>query len=305
MVLTRRGFLRSAAGALTSASAITNPAQASTTVDFAGSKLLSLSDGRLRLPIQFVLPESIDAKEKAKFLASSNLHQQNLEPDCNLALWKTEERVVLFDVGAGSNFMPSAGKLLDDLDAVGIDPTEVTDVVFTHAHPDHLWGLIDDFDELTFPEANYYMHAAEWDYWNDENTINTLPDVRKSFAVGAMNRFGYLAEQIQLFNYGDEVLPGIEAFDTHGHTPGHTSFAIHQGSESVLILGDALTHPVISFERAKWPSGSDQDQEAGRSTRLALLDRLAQDKMQILGFHLPHPGLGYVDRDGLNYRYAV
>jgi len=147
------------------------------------------------------------------------------------------------------------------------------------------------------------MHETEWDYWSDVNTIDKLPDERKSFAVGARNRLAILEDQINLFRYGDEVLPGIEAVDTHGHTPGHTSFALHQGSNSVLVLGDALTHPIISFQKASWPSGSDQDPQAGRATRLALLDRLAQDKMQVAGFHLPHPGLGSVEKNDSEFLY--
>lgn len=278
---------------------------AGTSTAFGDSELLILSDGNLSLPPEFILPDSINATEKADFLQANNLAVPRFEPDCNLALWRSGDHLVLFDVGAGPNFMPSAGKILEDFDSMSIDPGDVTDVVFTHAHPDHLWGLLDDFDELAFPNAAYYMNSLEWDYWRDENTINQLPEVRKSFAVGAKNRIAYLEEQINLFGYGDEVLPGIEAVDTHGHTPGHTSFALHQGANSVLILGDAITHPIISFEKARWPSGSDQDSEAGKQTRLSLLDRLAQDKMQILGFHLPHPGLGMVERKGDAYRYVA
>lgn len=301
---TRRQFLSKSVGcAAMVAQAYATRSFAGTTTEFGNSELIVLSDGNLSLPSRLILPDDIDQTEKESFLDANNLKGSHFEPDCNLALWRTSDRLVLFDVGAGSNFMPSAGELLDDLASLEIDPSDVTDVVFTHAHPDHLWGLMDDFDELAFPQAAFYINEAEWDYWWDDNTIDKLPEERKSFAVGAKNRFAILQDQINLFGYGDEILPGIEAVDTHGHTPGHTSFALHQGSNSVLVLGDALTHPVISFQKARWPSGSDQDPDAGRATRLSLLDRLTQDKMQILGFHLPHPGLGSVERNGTEYRY--
>lgn len=304
MMSTRRQFLsRSAGVAAVVAQACSTQSLAGTKTDFGDSELLVLSDGNLSLPSRLVLSDAIDQAEKEAFLAANNLDGSHFEPDCNLALWRTSDRLVLFDVGAGSNFMPSAGALLSDLESLEIDPADVTDVLFTHAHPDHLWGLIDDFDEIAFPQAAFYMNETEWDYWWDDNTINKLPEERKSFAVGAKNRLGILEDQINLFGYGDEVLPGIEAVDTHGHTPGHTSFALHQGSDSVLVLGDALTHPIISFQKASWPSGSDQDPEAGRATRLSLLDRLVQDKTRILGFHLPHPGLGSVEKSGAEFRY--
>ncbi len=218
---------------------------------------------------------------------------------------KDGDRVVLFDVGSGPNFMPSAGKILDNIDAAGIAPEDVTDVVFTHAHPDHIWGLLDDFDEFIFPEANYFINRVEWDYWRADDTLEKMPEARKTFVVGAQNRLAALEEVISFFNYGDEVLPGIEAIDTAGHTPGHTSFAIHDGSDSVTVIGDAATSAVISFAHPEWPSGSDQDTEMGIATRTKLLDRLAQEQTRFIGFHLPEGGIGRVEKDGTAYRFVA
>jgi len=290
MKITRRQFLSTTTGCAAFAAQLgSTRSAAGTKTEFGDGELIVLSDGNLSLPAGLILPDGIDQVEREAFLAANNLNVSHFEPDCNLA--------------AGSHFMPSAGKVLTDLESLDINPASVTDVVFTHAHPDHLWGLLDDFDELAFPEAAYYMHESEWHYWRDDNTFDQLPDERKSFAVGAKNRLALLEDQINLFGYGDEIISGLEAVDTHGHTPGHTSFALHQGSNSVLVLGDALTHSIISFQKASWPSGSDQDPDAGRATRLSLLDRLTQDKMRIIGYHLPHPGLGSVEKRGSEYRY--
>ncbi len=306
MNTTRREFLKcSVKCAAVTAPIICGRSVAGTTTEFGGTELTVLTDGNLSIPSRLILPSSIDEAEKATFLKNNELDQEFFQPDCNITLWRNKDRLVLFDVGAGTNFMPSAGKLLEDLESLNIDPSDITDVVFTHGHPDHLWGLVDDFDELAFPEAAFFMHEQEWDYWRADSTFDALSDERKSFAVGAKNRFAYIEDQVNLFRYGDEVLPGVEAVDSHGHTPGHTSFALHAGSSSTLVLGDALTHPVLSFQMAHWPSGSDQDPDAGRTTRLALLDRLAGDKMQIVGYHLPHPGIGRVERTASAYRFAA
>ncbi len=272
----------------------------------ADSELTILSDGNLQQPVNRVLPESlIDKTERDVFLTENNLTAQIFEPDCNIALWRSDERLVIFDTGAGSNFMPTTGKLLESLAAADIDPTDVTDVVYTHAHPDHLWGLVDDFDELAFPQAAYHMNAREWDYWRADSTMDETPDNRKSFVAGARNRFPFIEEQINLFNTGDELLPGVEAVDTQGHTPGHTSFALHRGGDSVLIVGDALTNAVVSFKKPNWLSGSDQDPELARTTRVKLLDRLAHEKTPVVGFHLPHPGYGFVERQDSHYRFSA
>jgi len=187
----------------------------------------------------------------------------------------------------------------------GFDPADVTDVVFTHGHPDHLWGLLDDFDEIVFPNASFHMGRAEWDFWRDPGTVDAMPEERKTFAVGAQNRLAVLEDMINLFEPGAEVLPGVEAVDTSGHTPGHMSFMLHGGAEPMLIAGDAITHFAVSFAHPAWPSGSDQDAEKGVATRLRLLDRLATDKAALAAYHLPKPGEGRVERDGAAYRFVA
>ena len=272
--------------------------------DWASGQLYLLSDGHLQLPQSTLYPDSIDKAAMDQLLQSNGIIPGVQQPDCNVTLWQQNDRNVLFDVGAGSNFMPSAGELVNSLDAAGIDPADITDVVFTHAHPDHLWGLLDDFDDLLFPDAQYHMHQREWNYWLADDTLAKTPDARKSFVAGAQNRLPLLQDNIRLFQWGDELLPGVEAVDTHGHTPGHTSFVLHDGNDSLMVVGDALLNAVISFQQPVWVSGADQNPDEGVATRLKLLDRLATEQTRIVGFHLPQPGLGRVARSGKTYRFA-
>jgi len=270
-----------------------------------GSKTVTtVSDGNLVLPLDFAFPD-VPREDLIALLEAAGLGTDAVEPPCNVTVLKDGDRVVLFDVGSGPNFMPSAGKILDNIDAAGIAPEDVTDVVFTHAHPDHIWGLLDDFDEFIFPEANYFINQVEWDYWRADDTLAKMPEARKTFVVGAQNRLAALEDVISFFDYGDEVLPGIEAIDTAGHTPGHTSFAIHDGSDSVTVIGDAATSAVISFAHPEWPSGSDQDTEMGIATRAKLLDRLAHEQTRFIGFHLPEGGIGRAEKDGAAYRFVA
>lgn len=307
----RRRFIRkltAISGAALGSKALFTPALAvsEATVQTLGSgELWSLTDGRLSLPLSLVVPDTIDSSERQAFLQQHQMVADSLTPDCNVTLWRQDNRVVLFDAGAGVQFSGGGGQLTDSLAAAGIAPEEVTDVIFTHAHPDHLWGVLDDFDDLAFPEAHYHVPEAEWNYWMDTHTLDRTPDERKSFAVGAKNRLSRLSERVSLFTGGDEVLPTIEAVDTHGHTPGHTSFVLHSGSDSIMVIGDALTNAALSFERPRWPSGTDQDPVKAVDTRLALLSRLAGEKTMLAGFHLPAPGIGFVERNNHGYRFIA
>ncbi|MBX2881439.1 MAG: MBL fold metallo-hydrolase [Granulosicoccus sp.] len=268
-------------------------------------ELQIVSDGQLSLPRSFAFPDSADNEELTELLAAHGLEGDTLMPDCNVTLWRHADRLILFDVGAGPNFMPGTGQLLENLANLDIDPMEVTDVVFTHAHPDHLWGVLDDFDELICPNATYHMSAIEWDYWRAPGTLDKTPEARQSFVVGARNRMAVIEQVISLFDAGQEVVPGVEAIATYGHTPGHTSFSLNTSDGPVVLLGDVLTNVAVSFARPDWHTGADQNPEQAANTRLALLERLVAEQTAIVGFHLPHPGVGRVERDGKYYRFAV
>ncbi|MCC0036311.1 MAG: MBL fold metallo-hydrolase [Hoeflea sp.] len=300
---TRRSFLHTGMAA---AASMLLPAGLSRAwaLEIGDSVLTSVSDGNLVLPLSFSYPDA-PQDELIALLEKNGLPTDSLVPDCNVPILKTPDRLIMFDVGSGHNFMPSAGKLLDNMAEAGFDPADVTDVVFTHGHPDHLWGLLDDFDEIVFPNASFHLGRAEWDFWSDPATVDAMPEERKTFAVGAQNRLAVLEDMINLFEPGAEVLPGVEAVDTSGHTPGHMSFMLHGGSEPVLVAGDAITHFAVSFAHPSWPSGSDQDAEKGVQTRLKLLDRLAADKAALSAYHLPKPGEGRVERDGTAYRFVA
>lgn len=302
MRLTRRTLLEQTAAAAATF-ALPRISWAQTTLSGGTTRLDTLSDGHLVLPKSFTLGE-MPPDQADDILAKYGITGDTLEPDCNVTLLRTGDRTILFDVGSGPNFMPTAGKLIDALDAVGVDPFDVTDVVFTHGHPDHLWGLLDDFGDLWFPDADFHMGQAEWDYWTDPDTVNTIDPARQSFAVGAANRLDVLADRINLFTDGAEIMPNVAARATFGHTPGHMAFEVRIGNESVMIVGDSIVNHHLAFERPGWLSGSDQDGPLAAKSRLALLDQLSTDQMRLVGFHLPNGGVGYAEQRGDGYVFV-
>jgi glyoxylase-like metal-dependent hydrolase (beta-lactamase superfamily II) len=263
-----------------------------------------VSDGSLTLPGSFIF-DTMPQDELLPILERLGKSAETLTPPCNVTLMRRGDRTVLFDIGSGPDFAPDAGILLDSLDALGVAPGEITDVVFTHGHPDHLWGLLDVFDEPLFPDARYMIGKTEWDYWLDPKTVDSIGEARASFAVGAKRRLEVIEDQIEFFNDGDEIMEGVAARATFGHTPGHMAFEIRQGSEAVMVLGDSIGNDHIAFARPEWPSGQDQNPDAAALTRTALLDQLAHEKMRVIGFHLTGDGIGYVDKGAEGYTFVT
>jgi glyoxylase-like metal-dependent hydrolase (beta-lactamase superfamily II) len=264
--------------------------------------LTTISDGNLTLPGSFIF-DPMPQNELAPLLEKAGVSHKALTPDCNVSLFRDNEKTVLFDVGSGPDFQPSAGKLLEGLEHVGVAPEDVTHVIFTHAHPDHIWGLLDDFDDPLFYDATYMIGRSEWDYWWNPETVNTIGEARAAMAVGAKRRLEAIEDSVEFFDDGQEILPGIQAVSTPGHTPGHMSFEVRSGSDAAMIVGDAIGNHHIGFMRPEWPSGSDQDAEMAAATRTILFDRIVADGVKIAGFHLPEGGIGQIERASEGYRF--
>lgn len=297
MSLNRRTLLASAAASLML------PRISIAETQVAGGTLTTVSDGHLLLPRSFILgdnaPEKVDA-----LLTAQGLTGDTLEPPCNVTLFRDGTNTVLFDTGAGSEFQSTTGNLLETLDAVGVAPEDISHVIFTHAHPDHLWGLLDDFGDLLFANADHHIGKDEWDYWTDPATVDTIGPARQAFAVGAARRLEMLEDTIGLFGDNDEILPGITAMATYGHTPGHMSFQVGNGTDTALVAGDAIGNAHVSFVQPDLQLGSDHDPETAAATRTALLDRLAADQTLLVGFHLPNEGMGRVETADTGYRFV-
>jgi len=303
MNLTRRTLLQVAGASLALSAAGTRPAWATTALEFGDMRVQTFSDGFLTLPAEFVFGP-MPKDDLAPILERHNIATGPLHSVLNVTLLHHGDNLVLFDTGSGPSFQQSAGLLGEALETAGIAPEDITHVVFTHGHPDHLWGVLDDFDDPYFYEAQHMMGRSEWDYWFDPATVDNIGDSRATMAVGARRRMEALEDSITLFDDGQEILPGIAARATYGHTPGHMSFELRSGTESVMVLGDAVTTSHVGFERPAWHSGSDQDPATAAATRAALLDQIAHDQMALIGYHLPDGGIGRAERNGDSYRFV-
>ena len=123
---------------------------------------------------------------------------------------------------------------------------------------------------------------------------------RVGFAVGAARRLDAIADQVSLFDDGHEILPGVQALATYGHTPGHMSFVL---GGKLVLLGDAVTDHHLSFERPDWPAAMDEIPEEAVASRIRVLDMAATDKMAVLGFHLTGDGIGMVQSKDIGFTF--
>lgn len=303
MTISRRAFALTGAVALAATTLPARRARAATSATIGSMRIDMVSDGHLLLPRDFILG-GLPADALAPILAEAGVGPGPLEPPCNLTLLRHEDRVILFDVGSGPDFQPSAGFMMDAMDRLGVAPEDITHLVMTHGHPDHLWGVLDDFGDQLLPEAQILMGRTEFDYWTNDSTVATIDQARQAFAIGAKRRLDEIADRVAFFEDGQEILPGVAARGTFGHTPGHMAFELRDGSESLLVTGDCLGNHHVAFARPDWITGADQDGQMAAQTRVRLLDQIVQDQMRIAGFHLPG-GLGRIERKDGGYRFVA
>jgi glyoxylase-like metal-dependent hydrolase (beta-lactamase superfamily II) len=298
--LSRRTVLGAAAALVAGADQL---AAQTASAAFGTAKLGILSDGTITLPGTF-LARGAPRAEVEGLLAGAGLPTDVVTNSLNVPVVTQGDDVVMFDCGAGKNFLPSTGMLPDSMSAAGIDAATVKHVFLTHAHPDHIWGALDEFDTPACANATYHLPQAEWDFWMDPGVFAKLPEDRQAFAAGAQRVLKALEPQLKRFRPGQEVVSGVAAIDTAGHTPGHVCFEVRLGGEPFVVIGDAFTHPVVSFARPDWSAGFDQDGEKAAVSRRKLMGRLAAERLPFTAYHLPKGGIGRVEAAGSAFRYV-
>ena len=225
---------------------------------------------------------------------------------CVAMLVRTPDRTVLIDVGSGDTFSPTTGELPNALAEAGVDPKSVDTILLTHAHPDHLGGLQTKSGDDQYPNAEIYISDIERDFWmnNPDLSRATMPDERKTeFIAVAQDRLKRFADRMKSAPTRGEVVPGIESVETFGHTPGHLSFRVRNGGESLIFVGDAIFFTPVLPMNPSWHCALDTDPEAAKVARDKLMAMLADGNERFAATHIALPSLGRFRRQGDGYLF--
>ena len=312
--MTRRALLAgtaltAAANGLPKAAAAKAPAAGKQAAGIYRSKigefeLTAIYDGIWNRPIdqQFVRNAPFEEVERA--LADSFLPSDTLPTPFTPLLVNTGSKLVLLDTGSGGQIAPTAGTMLANLTAAGIDPKSIDAIVISHFHPDHINGIKTKDGELTFANAEILVPAPEWAYWMDDAGLGTATERLKGNFLNVRRVFADIAKAVRRYEPGEELAPGISAIAAYGHTPGHMAFAIASGNHGMLVLSDTSFQPSLFARHPEWQPVFDMDGSMAVATRKKLLDRAAADRMLVQGYHFPFPASGYIARDAKGYNFV-
>lgn len=231
---------------------------------------------------------SRSAEEREQILGAE-IAREGIPVSTNILCVNTGTRRLLVDSGMGTE-----GRIVQALAAQGIQPGDIDHVLITHGHIDHVGGLADLSEKrLIFPNARYAIPRAEWEYWTNEDNLQPLDETR---ATTWRVLRELLAGKVDLFEPGDEILPGIQAVDACGHSPGMVALLFESRGERLLHIADTAHHP-FQIKHTDWVPRFDMHPEGAAQARQRLFARAAAENLLVMAFHFSHPGLGHVRGD--------
>ncbi|MCO6049067.1 MBL fold metallo-hydrolase [Mesorhizobium sp. RP14(2022)] len=215
-------------------------------------------------------------------------------------LIRTGSEMILFDTGMGPGGRENnLGLLRARMGQAGFSPESVTLVVITHMHGDHIGGLMEG-EAPAFPNASYVFGQKEWDFWTADER---LEGPTQGNAQAVRKNVMPLRERAVFVSEGNGVAPGITAIEAFGHTPGHLIFRLESGGKTLMLTADTANHYVASLQKPDWEVRFDMDKAQAAATRKKVFGQIADERLPFIGYHMPFPALGYVERFEDGFRF--
>ena len=257
----------------------------------------ALNDGSIVLPPEVYL--GITPEEREALLRAGG-RRPPFQSAINTFLLQWPNRTVLVDAGAAGAMGPTAGKLPVNLRHAGVAPGDIDAVVLTHMHVDHVGGLLDAAGARAFPNAELWVAEPEIAFWQDDAMKQAAPEARRSSFDGARRAAAPYADKLHRFGFG-EIMPGLQAIDMPGHTPGHTGFMVSSNGDKLLIIGDVFHLPVVQSARPDVALAFDSDPAQATRTRRKVLEQAVAEDLLVTGMHMSFPGFARIAKAGDGY----
>jgi len=270
-----------------------------------------ISDGYGQIPIRPIFVMNASEDELAAVL-TANFMQPMIQATNNILVVDTGRERILVDTGFGEKLGPFYGSfpgLEANLRRAGIAPESVDLVVTSHGHLDHIGGFVTKSGALAFPKAQFVFVDSEWNYWTGsryESEVNSspMPDFFKKGTIeAARDNLPAVANRTRFVKQGGEITSGVHYIAAPGHSPSHATILFTSGNEQFMHMGDIAHNPVTSLQRPDWTPVFDYDPAAAIKSRKAILDRVATDRIMVMGYHFPFPAIGHVVRRDTAYHW--
>jgi glyoxylase-like metal-dependent hydrolase (beta-lactamase superfamily II) len=257
-------------------------------------EVTALYDGQIDLDANLLL--NLDKREVQRLLARQFIAGPKMQTAVNAYLINTGNKLVLVDAGAAKLFGPGLGNIVDNLKAAGYRPEQVDTVLVTHLHGDHVNGLVTPDGQRVFANAEVWSAKADNDFWLSEEVAAKAPKEAQGFFKMSRDAAApYLAAgKWKTFDSDRELLAGVRSIDTHGHTPGHSSYLFESGGQQLMILGDLVHNHAVQFAKPEVAMEFDVDKKQAVVARKRVFAQAARQKLMVAGMHLPFPGVGHV-----------
>lgn len=267
---------------------------------------LVISDGVLPLPTA-TMATNVDPEDLAKWLDHMYMPPDQFDWPLNVMAARSGDQTILIDAGLGGQFagFPRAGQFPKRLEAAGIPLEDVTDVIITHMHMDHVGGLlVPEVKSRLRSDVKIHVSATEVEFWTAPDfsmTVmpNPVPPVLRTTATSFYEEY---RDRIHVFEEKRVVAPGVTVRLTGGHTPGHSVVELESEGERLVFAGDAMFP--VAFDHPDWQNGFEHDPEESTRVRIELFQELAQSRGLLVAAHLPFPSIGYVAAEGDSFRYV-
>jgi glyoxylase-like metal-dependent hydrolase (beta-lactamase superfamily II) len=269
-----------------------------------------VADGVNRFKMPDDIVTNVKREEVNAALVAAHGEPDFLATPYNPIVVNTGQKLVVIDTGLGEAALNASkgriGQFLTNLAAAGIDPNAVDTVIISHYHGDHVNGLLKADNSLAFPNAEILVPAAEHKFWMDDGEMSRAPKgrIEELFRNNRRIFAGEVMKRLRTYDAGREIVPGITAVATHGHSMGHNSHVLASGSSQVYVQADVTHVPFLFARNPGWHAFYDQDPVMAEATRRKVYDMLVAEKMLLQGFHYPFPSLAHVEKSGSGYREA-